>query len=74
VTKRNRALAELEARGRVGAVVTQNVDGLHRLAGTRELVEVHGSLASAVCLDCGTRVPTPELELPVPCCPACGSV
>jgi NAD-dependent deacetylase len=70
----HRALAELEARGLVRAVVTQNVDGLHRRAGTRELVEVHGSLASAVCLDCGTRVPTADLELPVPHCPTCGRV
>ncbi len=70
----HRALAELEARGLVRAVVTQNVDGLHRRAGTRELVEVHGSLAAAVCLDCGTRVPRAELELPVPRCPRCGRV
>ncbi len=70
----HRALANLEARGFVRAVVTQNVDGLHRRAGTRELIEVHGSLASAVCLDCGARVPMEEAELPVPCCPRCGRV
>jgi NAD-dependent deacetylase len=68
------ALAELEARGLVDAVVTQNVDGLHRRAGSRELIEVHGSLASAVCLGCGAQVPMEEAELPVPRCPRCGRV
>jgi NAD-dependent deacetylase len=49
------ALAELERRGLVEAVVTQNVDGLHHEAGTAELIEVHGSLASASCGRCGAR-------------------
>jgi NAD-dependent deacetylase len=47
------ALAELERRGMLDAVITQNVDMLHRAAGTRELVEVHGSIASCSCLLCG---------------------
>jgi NAD-dependent deacetylase len=46
------ALAELERRGVVEAVVTQNIDGLHRLAGTRDVIEVHGSIATSSCLDC----------------------
>src|ERR1700757_5291952 len=46
------ALAELERRGLLDAVITQNVDTLHRAAGTRELVEVHGSIASCSCLHC----------------------
>ena len=49
------ALAELERRGLVEAVVTQNVDGLHHEAGSTELIEVHGSLASASCTRCGAR-------------------
>jgi len=48
----HRALAELERRGLLDAVITQNVDMLHRAAGTRELVEVHGSIATCSCLDC----------------------
>ena len=47
------ALVELERRGALDAVITQNVDMLHRRAGTRELVEVHGSIASASCESCG---------------------
>jgi NAD-dependent protein deacetylase/lipoamidase len=70
----HRALAELEARGWVRAVITQNVDGLHARAGSREIVEVHGSLRDAVCLDCGTRVPMEDAValLPLPGCPSCG--
>jgi NAD-dependent deacetylase len=56
----HRALAALEAAGRLDAVITQNIDGLHRAAGTRDLVEVHGSIATASCLDCGRRVSLAE--------------
>jgi NAD-dependent deacetylase len=51
----HRALAALEAAGRLDAVITQNIDGLHRAAGTRELIEVHGSIATASCLADGRR-------------------
>ncbi len=54
------ALARLEADGRLDAVVTQNIDGLHRAAGTRELLEVHGSIATASCLRDGRRHPLEE--------------
>ena len=47
------ALAKLERRGRVQSVITQNVDGLHRRAGQRHLVELHGRLDRVRCLDCG---------------------
>jgi NAD-dependent deacetylase len=50
------ALAELERRGLLQAVITQNVDMLHRDAGTVELIEVHGSIEQCVCLSCGERV------------------
>ena len=56
------ALAELERDGRLDAVITQNIDMLHRRAGTRELVEVHGSIARAVCLDCGGGVAAEEVR------------
>ncbi len=70
------ALAELERRGLVGAVITQNVDRLHQLAGSRTVVEVHGSIRTASCLACGHRE---EFErvlelLPVPVCERCGAV
>ena len=56
----HRALATLEAAGRLDGVITQNIDGLHRAAGTRELVEVHGSIATASCLRDGRRYPLGE--------------
>lgn len=72
----HRALAELETRGWVRAVVTQNVDGLHRRAGSRAVVEVHGSLREAECIHCRVRVPMDDAlaSLPLPACPECGEV
>jgi NAD-dependent deacetylase len=51
------AVAELERRGLVRGVITQNIDRLHGLAGTERLVEVHGSIDWSVCLRCRGRVP-----------------
>ena len=72
----HRALAELEERGWVRAVITQNIDRLHERAGSRALVEVHGSIRTSSCLDCGAVVPFAEVTalLPVPACPSCGRV
>ncbi len=47
------ALADLEARGIVSGVITQNVDGLHRRAGNRHVIELHGSMDRVLCLTCG---------------------
>jgi len=70
------ALAELEEQGCIRAVVTQNVDGLHQRAGSREVVEVHGSLREAECIHCGVRVPMEDAVglLPLPSCPECGEI
>jgi NAD+-dependent protein deacetylase sirtuin 4 len=53
--KGHSAIARLERAGIVLGVITQNVDGLHQAAGSKAVIELHGSLASAVCLSCGTR-------------------
>lgn len=53
----HQALAELEAAGAVQGIITQNVDGLHHAAGSRRVVELHGSLASVRCLGCGDVSP-----------------
>jgi NAD-dependent deacetylase len=68
------ALAELEARGLVQAVITQNVDGLHAAADSRDVVQVHGSISSAVCLSCGRREEQVRELLPLPRCADCGTV
>lgn len=49
----HRALARLEADGRVPFLITQNVDGLHERAGQRQMVALHGRVSEVVCLDCG---------------------
>jgi NAD-dependent deacetylase len=71
------AIAELERRGLVRGVITQNVDRLHRAAGSERVIEVHGSIDRCVCTECGGRF---ELERVLqmitegpttPECPAC---
>jgi NAD-dependent deacetylase len=76
----HRALAELERRGLVRAIVTQNIDLLHERAGSRNVVEVHGSIRTSSCSGCGARyalaevVPLIEAGGGAPRCPACSSV
>lgn len=56
------ALAELSAHGHLGCLLTQNVDGLHQRAGQTGLIELHGSLASVVCLECHRRMTREALQ------------
>ncbi len=56
------ALAELERTGLLDAVITQNIDRLHSRAGSRELIEVHGTIAHSSCLACGGRYPLAEVR------------
>ncbi|WP_336204437.1 NAD-dependent protein deacetylase [Nonomuraea sp. LPB2021202275-12-8] len=58
----HRAVAELERRGLLAGIVTQNVDGLHQAAGARRVIELHGGLDRVVCLSCRARTPRTELE------------
>lgn len=51
----HRALAQLQAHGRLGATITQNVDGLHQRAGSSDVLELHGSIRAVRCLHCGAR-------------------
>jgi NAD-dependent deacetylase len=75
----HRALVAMEERGMLDGVVTQNIDMLHAKAGTRELVEVHGSIASCECPSCGGSVRLAEVRDRlhaaadgVPRCETCG--
>ncbi|PID54492.1 MAG: hypothetical protein CSB46_02205 [Micrococcales bacterium] len=56
------AVAQLQQSGRVGTVITQNVDGLHQAGGAGEVIELHGNLDRVVCLDCGDTSSRAELE------------
>ena len=55
-------LATLEHRGKLNWLVTQNVDNLHHKAGTRRLSELHGTVFSVICLDCGHMYPRAEIQ------------
>lgn len=73
----HRALAAMEASGIVGPVITQNVDGLHQAAGSREVVELHGNLREAACPVCGWVGPIALItdalaDGTMPACPVCG--
>lgn len=73
------ALARLEAAGRIQAIITQNIDGLHQRAGSRVVLELHGHLRTATCLNCFRQVPAENLEEvvergEVPICSLCGGV
>ena len=75
----HRALAALERLELLEAVVTQNIDGLHQRAGSREVIEVHGSISTSSCPRCGLRHPLAEvLDLlaaaDAPACRACGAI
>ncbi|MCP9947896.1 SIR2 family NAD-dependent protein deacylase [Actinomadura madurae] len=76
------ALAELERAGRLRALITQNIDGLHQRAGSsgEKVIEIHGTMRDAVCLSCGLRTPMPDILARVdageddPPCLECGDI
>ena len=74
-------LAELEGKGTLSAVVTQNIDGLHQKAGSKHVCELHGSVLRNFCMGCGKAYPVERLLKlraqsadGVPRCPACGGI
>ena len=71
----HKALAKLEEEGKLKAIITQNIDGLHQLAGSRRVLELHGTLSRSYCMRCG-KVFYPEHtdDEPVPKCTACGGI
>lgn len=68
------ALAELEQMGIVQCVITQNIDGLHKKAGSKDVVEIHGSLREIYCLTCGKEYRAPHVPYGIPPCCSCGGV
>ncbi len=68
------ALAELEKLGLVHSVITQNIDGLHTKAGSRKVLEIHGSLRETYCLKCGKRYVAPNVPEGLPPYCDCGGV
>lgn len=77
----HKALARLEAEGKVKAVVTQNIDGLHQKAGSKAVYELHGSVLRNYCMKCGTFHSLEDIMDPAKCdedgiphCRKCGGV
>lgn len=77
----HRKLAELEQEGTLSAVATQNIDGLHQKAGSKNVLELHGSVLRNNCMQCGAAYPVEDLLAlreqaadGVPYCPACGGI
>ncbi|MBR2527980.1 MAG: NAD-dependent protein deacylase [Blautia sp.] len=71
----HKALAELEAKGRLSGIITQNIDGLHQKAGSRNVQEIHGSALRCYCSYCRKEYGPDfifESQDPVPKCPECG--
>jgi len=68
-------LAELESMGILRSVITQNVDGLHQAAGSRQVIEYHGNMESLVCIACWKQYPTRErwVDSTAPACD-CGQI
>lgn len=69
-------LAELEAAGKLTAVVTQNIDGLHQAAGSKKVYELHGSIMRNYCMDCHTFYDAEYVKNAkgIPCCEKCGGM
>ena len=78
----HRALVDLEHRGNLHTLITQNVDGLHQAAGSapEKIVEIHGTIREVTCLDCGERAPMERALARVrageedPACRSCGGI
>lgn len=71
------ALAELERKGRLKAVITQNIDGLHQLAGSKEILELHGSVHRNYCMDCHKKFDVDYVlnsSSTVPLCDKCSGI
>ncbi|MFD2670346.1 NAD-dependent protein deacylase [Marinicrinis sediminis] len=71
------ALAKLEQQGRLQTVITQNIDGLHQLAGSRKVLELHGSVHRNHCVKCKKAYPIQEVihsAQMVPTCETCGGI
>ncbi len=70
------ALAKLEQEGKCRAVITQNIDGLHQMAGSKKVLELHGSVLRNYCEDCGKFFGVEAIENSegIPRCDACGGI
>ncbi|HUE12889.1 MAG TPA: Sir2 family NAD-dependent protein deacetylase, partial [Planctomycetaceae bacterium] len=77
---RRKGFTRWEEAGRIRGVITQNIDGLHQLAGSQNVLELHGTARQVACLDCATRYDADEMlrqfqeSQSVPRCAQCGGL
>ncbi|MGM0396884.1 MAG: NAD-dependent protein deacylase [Bacillota bacterium] len=74
--KAHKALGRLEEMGKLRAVITQNIDGLHQLGGSKNVLEIHGSVHRNYCLSCGMEYPMEKMQSfeSHPICDKCGGI
>ena len=70
------ALQKLEEQGKLKAIITQNIDGLHQMAGSKAVYELHGSIHRYYCVKHHHQIPEEEIDFstPIPLCPHCRSM
>ncbi len=70
----HKKLAEWERQGKLNAVITQNIDGLHQAAGSKKVLELHGSVLRNTCMQCGRQYDVSVItgSKGIPCCEHCG--
>lgn len=73
----HKKLAEMEEKGKLDGIVTQNIDGLHQKAGSKKVCEIHGSALRSYCVSCRKEYGADfifEDDCPIPLCPVCGKM
>ena len=72
----HKVLAKMEEAGKLDAVITQNIDGLHQMAGSKNVIELHGSVLRNRCMRCGAKYDLPYVmkQEGVPHCEKCGGI
>ncbi|MCR5306055.1 MAG: NAD-dependent protein deacylase [Oscillospiraceae bacterium] len=72
----HKKLAQWEREGKLNAVITQNIDGLHQKAGSRKVLELHGSVLRNTCMQCGAKYPVTAITAAkgLPRCEKCGGL
>jgi len=74
--KAHEVLADMETKGLLKGIITQNIDGLHQAAGSKNVVEFHGTIHTLACLDCNLRYKVSETDISqdIPRCPSCNGI
>ena len=74
--KAHQVLGDLENKGIIKGIITQNIDGLHQAAGSKNVVEFHGTINTLACIDCNLRFKISEIDMSqdIPKCPSCNGI